>query len=129
MLRMQLLTDYLRNVERAGLIDESVYLQVHEAGNGFINGGECGPPLAEPFAAVDQMLIDNFGVEKARLKSVFEIALANSSVLSYPQLGRPETISITSIDNADEFHAFWEAEAERENLPNQEPKSGAGGGT
>jgi hypothetical protein len=119
MLRMQLLTDYLRDVEHAGLIDESVYMQVHKAGNGFINGGECGPPLAEPFAAVDQMLIEQFGLEKARLKSVFEIALANSSVLSYLQLGRPETISITSTDNADKFHAFLEAAAERANLPNQ----------
>ena len=79
-----------------------------------------GPPLAEPFAAVDQMLIEQFGLERARLKSVFEIALANSSVLSYLQLGRPETISITSTDNADEFHAFLEAAAERANLPNQE---------
>lgn len=106
MVRMQLLTDYLRHLERSGLIDEPTYLEVHEAGNNAINGGRQGPPSSDPFADVDQMLVQTVGLKAARLKSAFETALTGSSALSYLQLGRPETISIISGDKLKEFNTL-----------------------
>jgi CHAT domain-containing protein len=114
MLRMQLLTDYLRHLLHTGLIDEAAYVEVHKFGNGAINGGEEGPPSPEPFAVVDRMLIQKFGIEENQLRPAFEIAVANSSVLNYLQLGRPETISITSVDTLEELRAYLNAPREPE---------------
>jgi hypothetical protein len=117
MLRMQLLTDYLRHLVHTGLIDDPAYMEVHNIGNGAINGGEQGPPSPEPFAVVDRMLIQKFGMGENQLKPAFEVAVANSSVLNYLQLGRPETISITSVDALEELRAYLNAPREPGHVP------------
>jgi pantoate kinase len=108
MLRMHLLTDYMRKLNDDGLINESAYLKVHKFGNEALNGGEK-PPSPEPFALVDQMLINEFGLPQAELKSAFQIAVANSSALSYIQLGRPETIAIATPEASATFERIYEA--------------------
>ncbi len=108
MLRMKLLTDYLRKLNGDGLIDESTYLKVHKFGNEVLNGGEM-PPSPEPFALVDQMLINEFALPQGELKSAFQTALASSSVLSYIQLGRPETIAIATPEAEATFGRIYEA--------------------
>jgi hypothetical protein len=105
MLRMQLLTDYLRQLEGGGFIDKETYLEVHKFGNMMINGGD-EPPSEEPFAAVDQYLLEKCGLTAGQLKASLEVAVANSSVLSYLQLGRPETISIADGAAVQEFQAY-----------------------
>jgi hypothetical protein len=60
----------------------------------------------EPFALVDRKLAQQFGLRENELKSAFEAAVANSSALSYVQLGRPETISISSEGAVRELHEY-----------------------
>jgi hypothetical protein len=91
MLRMQLLTDYLRQLERKGLIDAITYRMVHIRGNEVINNSH----ESDPFGIVDDVLA-KLGIEKRTLHSELELAVANSSVISYLQVGRPETILIDS---------------------------------
>ncbi len=88
MLRMQLLTDFLRQLERKSTIDHAIYIDVHEKGNFAINSGQ-----EDPFQEVENLLIAH-GVEEKRIRSELEIAVANSSVISYLNVGRPETILI-----------------------------------
>jgi hypothetical protein len=108
MLRMQLLTEYMRKLNDDGLINESTYLKVHQFGNEVLNGRKM-PPAAEPFALVDQMLVSEFGLPQAELKSALQIAVANSSAISYLQLGRPETIAISTPEASATFDKIYEA--------------------
>ncbi|WP_441228396.1 CHAT domain-containing protein [Tardiphaga sp. 20_F10_N6_6] len=92
MLRMQLLTDFLRLLESKGLIDDAAYREIHLEGNMAINGR-----VDDPFAH----LIDNLegrGLARSDMNRYLELAVANSSVISYLQIGRPETIIIDSAD-------------------------------
>ena len=107
MLRMQLLTDFLRQLEKSGAIDEAAYLKVHKLGNEAINGGRK-PPSPDPFALVLQMLINDFGLPEEDMKLAFDTAVASSSALSYVQLGRPETISITRPEILQDFEKMFE---------------------
>jgi hypothetical protein len=88
LLRMQLLTDFLLYLLDKKAIDEETYKQVHLEGNQAIND------LAEdPFSVVMDAL-EKIGLPKGGLKLDLEMALANSSVISYLLVGRPETILI-----------------------------------
>ena len=85
---MQLLTDFLRQLERKSIIDHATYIDIHEKGNLAINGGQ-----EDPFQEVANLLIAH-GVEEGKIKIEMKIAVANSSVISYLNIGRPETILI-----------------------------------
>jgi hypothetical protein len=88
MLRMQLLTDFLLQLLSKDMIDEERYEQIHLHGNMAING-----QILDPFASVLSRL-EEIGLSRNTLESEFESAIANSSVISYLQIGRPETILI-----------------------------------
>lgn len=96
MLRMQLLTDFLRNLEQKKLLtDEALYREVHLEGNLAINGGDL-----EPFEIVINLLKEK-GIDESKLRSGLEEAVANSAVISYLQIGRPETIVIDDPQRSD----------------------------
>jgi len=65
-------------------------------GNAAINGEH-----EDPFAAILQMY-EGSGVPRAGLDRVFELTIANSSVISYLHLGRPETILIDLPERIEE---------------------------
>lgn len=88
MIRMQLLSDLNKALENEKLINREVYLDVGSRGNEAINGEH-----EDPFAAIFQMYEES-GVPRAELKRVSELTIAGSSVISYLNLGRPETILI-----------------------------------
>jgi hypothetical protein len=86
MLRMQLLTDFLRQLERKNLIDHATYIEVHEYGNFAINS-----EALDPFGEVIAML-EAKGRLAAGVRRELDTAVACSSVISYLNVGRPETI-------------------------------------
>lgn len=88
MLRMQLLTDFLRLLLRKREIDRAAYEEIHLAGNMWINSAH-----SDPFGMVMSRL-EGLGLRKTELAKDLELAIANSSVISYLQIGRPETILI-----------------------------------
>jgi hypothetical protein len=88
MLRMQLLTDFLRQLERKNIIDSTSYFEVHKRGNIAINGLSN-----DPFQEVIDML-ENLGLDQNQMWRELELAVSNSSVLSYLNVGRPETILV-----------------------------------
>jgi len=88
LLRMQFLTDYLRLLEREKLINHEQYVEVHSKGNMIINA-----QIEDPFVEIDKLLSSE-GVKPASLKRFRNLAVANSSSISYLQIGRPETILI-----------------------------------
>lgn len=88
MIRMQLLTDFCRRLERKGLIDQETYLDVHLAGNTAINGDEQWPyetVIAE---------LSRRGVDEKKAWHELRSATANSTAISYLQMGCPETIIV-----------------------------------
>lgn len=88
MIRMQLLTDFLRRLQSLGLIDEAVYFDVHEKGNFAINSLQVWP-----FEAIIELLREH-GVEIERASRELRTSAALSSATKYIQLGRPETLLI-----------------------------------
>ncbi len=92
MLQMQLVTDFLRHLEARGAINEQTLRSVHYKANEAINGGEV-PPESDPFRFVTEHL-QSLGLQPDYIRSNLETAIANSSTISYLQLGRPETILI-----------------------------------
>jgi hypothetical protein len=88
LLRMQLLTDFLRLLERRKQLDSASYEEIHIEGNNAINGGH-----ADPFGLILDLLT-RIGTPMERLKIDLSTAVANSTVISYLQVGRPETILI-----------------------------------
>lgn len=95
MIRMQLLTDFCRRLERDGHIDRNVYKLAHLHGNMSINTGQDSP-----FEDVIAFLMEH-DVDEKLAKRVLRLATANSTAISYLQMGRPETI----IVHPDEGHA------------------------
>lgn len=89
MIRAQLLTDFLRLLERKGLIDKAKFVSIHEYGNGLINTN-----FDSPFKLIIERAADETDIEPKELFLQFEIAIAHSSTISYVHLGRPETILI-----------------------------------
>ncbi|MGM5000124.1 CHAT domain-containing protein [Tardiphaga sp. 538_B7_N1_4] len=86
MLRMQLLSDFLRLLRSNKKIDDETYKKVHVDGNFAINGGH-----PDPFGVVIKKL-EELGVTGLALD--LESAVANSSVISYLQIGRPATSNL-----------------------------------
>lgn len=94
LIRMQLLTDFLRLLESKKAIDDDTYSRIHLAGNQAINGR-----AADPFGIVLEAL-EQLGLTRSSLKLDLETAVANSTALSYLLVGRPETIIIDDRDRA-----------------------------
>lgn len=94
LLRMQLLTDFLRRFEQRNEISHATYEEIHIAGNMAINTNN-----PDPFTHV-ATLLENKGVDARRLKLVLETSVANSSTLSYLNIGRPETILLDTIERS-----------------------------
>jgi hypothetical protein len=92
LLRMQLLTDFLRHLLDKKVIDDEAYYAVHLEGNTAINGR-----AEDPFAVVLDAL-EKLGLARKSLELDLEIAVANSSAISYLLIGRPETILIDDRD-------------------------------
>lgn len=92
MLRMQVLTDFLRLLQHKEIIDEATYVTVHQRGNFAINGGS-----SRPFEDVLDLLVQN-GRRRELLKTCLDTAIANSSALAYLNLGRPETILLDTME-------------------------------
>ncbi|NKK59259.1 CHAT domain-containing protein [Rhizobium leguminosarum bv. viciae] len=92
MLRMQLLTDFLRLLEREKVINEETYFEVHKRGNIAINGAS-----SRPFEDVLELL-EKKGSEPRALKTYLDTAIASSSALAYLNVGRPETILLDTIE-------------------------------
>ncbi|WP_411837300.1 CHAT domain-containing protein [Paracoccus sp. ME4] len=88
MIRMQLLTDFCRRMESKGLIDRESYRAIHLVGNLAINGGDDWP-----YEAVVTELAKH-GVDDKRAWHELRSAAANSTAISYLQLGCPETIIV-----------------------------------
>lgn len=97
MIRMQLLTDFCRRLERKGLIDRETYRVVHLAGNMAINGGNQWP-----YETVVKEL-SKHGIDEKRAWHELRSAIANSTAISYIQMGCPETIIVhPDVDFRDE---------------------------
>uniref|UniRef100_Q07SU5 CHAT domain-containing protein n=1 Tax=Rhodopseudomonas palustris (strain BisA53) TaxID=316055 RepID=Q07SU5_RHOP5 len=92
LVRMQLLTDFLRHLEDKKAIDRDTYMRIHLEGNQAINGRS-----EDPFGIVLDSL-EKCGLTRSSLKLDLETAVANSSALSYLLVGRPETIIIDDRD-------------------------------
>lgn len=92
MLRMQLMTDLLLQLLTKQLLNEEQYGEVHLLGNSAING-RSPDPFSIVFAKLEEL-----GLSGATLKSELETTVANSSVISYLQIGRPETILIDTVE-------------------------------
>jgi len=88
MIRMQLLTDFCRRLERKGMIDHEAYLAVHESGNLYINSVNDWP-----FEKVVSLLAEH-GVDEKSAWRELRTSTANSTAISYLHLGRPETIIV-----------------------------------
>jgi hypothetical protein len=110
MLRMQLLTDFLRQVLRKRLIHQGQYEEIHTDGNAWINSAH-----PDPFGMVMSRL-EALGLAKRELVSTLELSVANSSVISYLQIGRPETILIDQRERIERQLKRLEDEAEVERL-------------
>lgn len=98
MLRMLLLTDYLMHLLSSGLITEQTYMEVHQQGNIWIN-----TPEPDSFERVDQLLMEQ-GLDRNRLQSERDIAVANSSFISYLQIRRPESISFVTAELLEQLY-------------------------
>ncbi len=105
MMRMQLLTDFLRHLLAKRLIDQSRYEEVHLEGNVSINSAQ-----PDPFGIVMARL-EGFGLQRTDLMKDLEVAVANSSVISYLQIGRPETILIDRTDRIEHHLAEFQTPA------------------
>lgn len=93
MIRMQLLTDFCRRLEHKNIISNETYREVHMNGNMAINGGED----TWPFETVISELIGK-GIDEALARRELLAAAANSTAISYLQLGRPETVIVHPND-------------------------------
>lgn len=88
LLRMQFLTDFLRHILGKKAIDNETYMKIHSESNQAINDR-----TEDPFSVVMDGL-EKIGLSKSSLKLDLEMAVANSSIIGYLLVGRPETILI-----------------------------------
>jgi hypothetical protein len=88
MLRMQILTDYLRAILRLDFITEDQFEKIHVQGNLAINGDQD-----DPLGHVVGLLVA-LGLDRGMLERELEMVVANSDVISYLHVGRPETILV-----------------------------------
>lgn len=106
MIRMQLLTDFLRHLLDKKLIDEHVYRKVHQDGNMAINGLS-----RTPFDDVVADLVKR-GHAAADMWRELEYATANSSAISYLNMGRPDTIVIDTEERLEKVREIANARDE-----------------
>jgi hypothetical protein len=86
MMRMQLLTDFLMLLLAKKLIDKDAYFELHSRSNMSINGYS-----GDPFGELIAKLVER-GIERKVVEHELQVAIANSSAISYLNVGRPETI-------------------------------------
>lgn len=110
MLRMQILTDFLRAILRQGLISDYQYDRIHLDGNLAINGDQ-----EDPLGQVVGML-EALGLDHKRLVRELEVVVANSDIISYLHVGRPETILIDDPGRIAEQLRAIEARGQQEAL-------------
>jgi hypothetical protein len=88
MLRMQILSEFLRAILRLNIIAGDQFEKVHLDGNLAING-DRDDPLGHVVG-----LLAGLGLDRGMLERELEMVVANSDVISYLHVGRPETILI-----------------------------------
>lgn len=88
MIRMQLMTDYCRQLQRKLMLDQDACMAIQLAGNRAINSGD-----EWPFEIVISELV-KLGLDEKRAWHELRSATANSTAISYIQMGRPETIIV-----------------------------------
>nr|WP_197064448.1 CHAT domain-containing protein [Methylobacterium sp. ZNC0032] len=93
MLRRQLATDILFHLENRGLIQggnsEKIHYKIHEIME--LNDRDS-------FSEMKNFLLD-IGINEIELDREIHIAVATSSMISYLNMGRPETILINTVEN------------------------------
>ena len=110
MLRMQILTEFLRAVQAQGLISDDQYHRVHIDGNLAINS-DREDPLGEVIG-----MLEALGLDPKMLVRELENVVANSDIISYLHLGRPETILIDDPARIAEQLKAWEGGCHQEHL-------------
>jgi hypothetical protein len=94
LLRMQLLSEFVRELHRKKLISEDQIYDVQLKGTQAING--LAP---DPWDIVVAELT-KLGIEEAMVRRELRQATANSSAISYLNIGRPETILVDTPEAA-----------------------------
>ncbi len=94
LLRMQLLSEFMHELLRKRLISEDQVLDVQLQGTQAINGLE-----PDPWEIVVAELT-KLGIEEATVRRELRQATANSSAISYLNIGRPETILVDTVAGA-----------------------------
>ncbi|TAL04289.1 MAG: hypothetical protein EPO08_01770 [Rhodospirillaceae bacterium] len=95
MLRMTLLTDFLRRLESQKLISHDDYIRINTNGNNAINWPQRD--ATEVFRNVLNE-VGKIGVPTSQAEAEFRLAVATTSATSYVQLGRPESIIFDTED-------------------------------
>ena len=88
MIRMQLLTDYCKRMEKRELINRDSYFAIHAAGNAAINSTQIWP-----FESIVDLVVEK-GVDESLARRELFASTANSTAISYLHMGRPETIVV-----------------------------------
>ncbi len=101
MLRMTFLTDFLKRLEKDGLLSEEDYKRMGSFGNHWINSEE-----PEPYIQINNALV-SLGISDAQVSAHFKAAIGTTSALSYVQLGRPETIIFDTEERLEEQFSCW----------------------
>jgi len=91
MLRMQLLTDYLRSLLNSKLITNEIFKEIHNTGNIAINMLHDNP-----FEEVLKLLVES-GLDDEKARLLLSNSPAFSSSLAYLNIGRSDTILIDTI--------------------------------
>ena len=94
LLRMQLLSEFVRELHRKRLLTEDQIYDVQLKGTQAING--LAP---DPWETVVAELV-KLGIEEATVRRELRQATANSSAVSYLNIGRPETILVDTVEGA-----------------------------
>jgi hypothetical protein len=92
MLRMQLISEFLIGLHWRDLLDEPSYMRIAELGNSAVN--QYAP---DPFNVVFDALVDQ-GLQPGAVQEEWVKAVAQSSAISYLNMGRPETIMLDRED-------------------------------
>ena len=93
MLRMQLTTEFLRNLERKRLLDTAAYTSIHTDANMAINDG-----VEDPFAKLLDW-VEVAGVNRDAAIRELRLTVATTTPISYLHLGRPETILVDTPEH------------------------------
>ncbi|MCI3131944.1 CHAT domain-containing protein [Phenylobacterium aquaticum] len=94
LIRMQLLSEFIHAVEHKNIIDRDQAHAVLLEGTQAING--LAP---DPWSNVVRALMD-LGLDEALVMRELRLATANSSAISYINVGRPETIIVDTPEGA-----------------------------